>query len=95
MNTAYFGHGEGAVDRGGHLRLGAAGEGEGEEAALEFGFGLRGQTRHGGADIGQDDCLAEERDRLGLGGADSGYNNRRRRGGSTRRRRLRGGRRGG
>lgn len=75
--------------------MGAAGESEREEAALEFGFGLRGQACHGGADIGQNNRLAEERDRLGLSGAGSGHDDRLGLGGSRRRRGLRGGRRGG
>ena len=76
LNAADLGHGEGAVHCRGHLGLGAAGESEGEEAALEFGFGLRGQAGHGGADIGQNNRLAEERDRLGLSGTGSGHDDR-------------------
>lgn len=64
-----FGDGEGAVDRGGHFGLRAAGEGEGEETALEFGFGLRGESGHRSAHIGEDDGLAEERHGCGGGAA--------------------------
>ena len=95
LNAADLGHGEGAVHCGGHLGLGAAGKSEGEEAALEFGFGLRGQASHGGADIGQNNRLAEERDGLGLSGAGSGHNDRPGLGGSRRRSCLRCGRGGG
>ena len=95
LDAAHLGHGEGAVHCGGHLGLCAAGESEGEEAALEFGFGLRGQAGYGGADVGQNNCLAEERDRLGLSGAGSGYNDRPGLGGSRRRCGLRCGGRGG
>ena len=64
-----FGDGEGAVDGGGDLGLRAAGEGESEEAALEFGFGLRGESGHCSAHIGEDDGLAEERHGCGGGAA--------------------------
>lgn len=55
-----FGDGEGFVDRGGDFALVAAREGEGEQAALEFGFGLGGESGEGCADVGQHDGLAEE-----------------------------------
>ena len=64
-----FGDGEGAVDGGGDFGLRAAGEGEGEQAALEFGFGLRGESGHRSAHIGEDDGLAEERHGCGGGAA--------------------------
>ena len=95
LNAADLGYGEGAVHCRGHLGLGAAGESEGEEAALEFGFGLRGQAGHGGADIGQNNRLAEERDRLGLSGTGSGHDDRPGLGGSRRWSCLRCGGRGG
>jgi len=59
-----FGDGEGFVDGGGDVGLGTRRESEGEEAALEFGSGLGGESGDGGADIGQDVGLAEEGDRL-------------------------------
>ena len=54
-----FGDLEGAVDGGGDLAVGAAGEVDGEESAAEFGGG--GGVGEGGADAGQDDGLAEKR----------------------------------
>lgn len=76
MEAADLGDGKSAVDRGGDLGLRAPREGEGEEAALEFCFGLGGQTGHGCADIGQNDRLAEEGNRLGRSRTGFGHDDR-------------------
>ena len=60
-----FGDFDGAIDGGGDFGLGARGEVEGEEAALEFGFGLGGQSGDSGADTGQHDGLPEKWDGRG------------------------------
>ena len=88
MKAADLGDGQSAVDRGRDLGLRATREGEGEEAALEFCFGLCGQACHGCADIGQNDRLAEERDRLGRSRAGFGHHDRLGLGRSRRGRRL-------
>jgi len=62
-----FGDFERAVDGGGDLAVGAAGEVDGEESAPEFSCGGRGGE--GGADVGEDDGLAEERDGFAGGAA--------------------------
>lgn len=64
-----FGDGKSLVDGGGGFALRAGREGEGEEAALEFGFGLRGETGDGSTDVGQHDGLAEKGNGLGGGAA--------------------------
>lgn len=64
MDAGDFRHAHGAVDRGSDLIGRGLAEFEGEQALAEFGLGRRGQTGYGGADIGQDDSLAEKRNRL-------------------------------
>ena len=83
MDAGDFRHAHGAVDRGGDLIGFGLAESQGEQALVEFRLGRRGQTGHGGADIGQDNGLTEKRNWNWLRGWSTGLaddDGRRRRG---------------